>query len=185
MAKTWLSAPQPQQTYSTTLPPPPPEELLFLRLVGNNRTGGEKSCFSLAPLHHQKEKAGLKEGGGAQSLTSSHNSPRWPLCLPSLTSLALTGSLELCSAKHRCSAGPNAPPLPCEEQWSLLQPGCGGLSPGVCLPACRLPADGPAGSDVWMMCASHTHTHSHAFPDVRARPGGAGRWEGSGWSFLS
>lgn len=58
----------------------------------------------------------------------------WPLCFPSLTSSAAMGSLELSSAKHRCSAGPNAPPLPCEEQRSRLQPGSGGLS----LPACLL-----------------------------------------------
>lgn len=45
-----------------------------------------------------------------------------------VTSSAATGSLELRSAEHRCSEGPDAPPLPCEEQRSRLQSGSGGLS---------------------------------------------------------
>lgn len=53
-----------QSRRATLPPPPPPGELLFLRLVGNNHTGGGKSHFILSPLHRQKKKAGFKEKGG-------------------------------------------------------------------------------------------------------------------------
>lgn len=65
----------PSQSRRTTPPPPPLEESLFLRLVGNNQTLGGKSCFTLAPLRHRKEKSALKRKGGKQSLALSYNGP--------------------------------------------------------------------------------------------------------------
>lgn len=138
----------------------------------------------------------MKKKGGARSLTSSYNSPgrldghcasSYLLSSDGLPGAALCKASVLGVVEHSSATLQGAVDSPAAWFWGAFS---GWL--GACLPA-QLPACLPTGCLLMdlrylmcVCCAPRTHTRIHTpSPDVRARPGGAGRWEGSAWSFLS